>query len=474
MKLLPLVPLFLLLLVPASQSPAEAAGDVSAAIPIQHVVVIVQENHTFDNYFGTFPGANGIQNDPPTVHPFHLNGTVVDLCHSTACAHAAYDNGKMDGFLRAEGSNETFGYYDKSDIPYYWSLAQNYTLFDDYFTSAMGPSLPNHLYLVAAQDGGVADSVSQQSSKLNIGCIASELEAANDSWSYYSPYVVGNENALGLVSSIAQNSTMLANMKQTEQFLVDLQNGKLPNVSYVTANDGQNEHPPYPVTDGEKWVKSIVDAIQASPYWGSTAVLLTWDDSGGWYDHVVPPQIDKHGDGFRVPLLMVSPFAKQGYIDHTLADHTSIMKFIERVFNLPSVTQRDAAASDLLESLNSGYTAQYTEDSILSQGTPTYSNLTVSALDAYVHGPSVSLTYMNTQGRSQGALFWAAVRNSLNQTVQLAETNGTLPADKTVQVKFSFQDLPAGVYRINVVSVSNAGVAISQPFRLVLDLNATT
>ncbi len=216
MKLLPLAPLFLLLLAPASQS-SFAAGNVSAANPIQHVVVIIQENHTFDNYFGTFPGANGIQNDPSTVRPFHITGPVVDLCHSTACSHAAYDNRRMDGFLKAEGSNETFGYYDKTDIPYYWSLAQNYTLFDNYFTAAMGPSLPNHLYVVAGQDGGVADSVSQQSSQLSIRSIANELEAANDSWTYYSPYVVGNENALGLLSSIAQNSTMLVNLKQTEQ-----------------------------------------------------------------------------------------------------------------------------------------------------------------------------------------------------------------------------------------------------------------
>jgi phospholipase C len=474
MRLLPFVPLLLLLLMPASQASFATAGAASAANPIQHVVVIIQENHAFDNYFGTFPGANGIQNDPRTVHPFHITGPVVDLCHSTACAHAAYDNGKMDGFLKAEGSNETFGYYDQSDIPYYWGLAQNYTLFDDYFTSAMGPSLPNHLYLVAGQDAGVADSVSKQLSHLNVSSIANELEAANYSWSYYSPYVVGNENALGLLSSIAQDSAMLAKIKQTDQFLVDLQDGKMPDVSYITANDGQNEHPPYSVTAGEQWVESIISAIQASPYWGSTAILLTWDDYGGWYDHVAPPQVDKYGDGFRVPLLMISPFAKQGYVDHTLSDHTSIMKFIERVFGLPSVTQRDAAASDLMESLNSNYSAQYTDDSILPQGTPTYSNLAVSALDAYAHAPGVSLTYMNAQGHPQGVIFWAALRNSLNQTVQLAETQGSLSAGKGIQVSFSFQDLPAGVYCINLIPVSEAGVAVSQPLRLFLNLNATT
>ncbi|HVB95186.1 MAG TPA: alkaline phosphatase family protein [Nitrososphaerales archaeon] len=472
MRLLPFVPLLLLLLMPASQASSAVTGNASTANPIQHVVVIVQENHTFDNYFGTFPGANGIQNDPATVQPFHLTGQVFDLCHSTACGHEAYDTGKMDGFLRAEGSNETFGHYTQSDIPYYWSLAQNYTLFDNYFTSAMGPSLPNHLYLVAGQDAGVADALSGQISKLNIGSIANELESANDSWSYYSPYVVGNENALGLVSSIAHSSTMLAKMKQTEQFLVDLQSGNLPDVSYIMANDGLNEHPPYSVAAGEQWAKSIIGAIQASPYWGSTAILLTWDDYGGWYDHVAPPQVDRYGDGFRVPLLMISPFAKQGYIDHTLSDHTSILKFMERVFNLPSVTQRDGAASDLIESLNSNYITQYTEDSILPQGTPTYSNLTPSALDAYAHNPGIRLAYMNTQNKSQEVVFWGALRNGLNQTVQLAEATGTLPAGKTLQVQFVFQNQPAGAYSLNVIALSEAGVAVSQPLRLVLNMTA--
>jgi phospholipase C len=473
MKLLPFIPLFLLLLTPAIQPSLAATANAAAANPINHVVVIVQENHTFDNYFGTFPGANGIKNDPPTVHPFHITGNIPNLCHSTACAHVDYNNGKMDGFLQAEGSNSTFGYFDQSDIPYYWSLAQNYTLFDNYFTSAMGPSLPNHLYLVAAQDGGIADSVLNQHARLNISSIANELENANDSWSYYSPYHVGNENALGLLSSIANNTTMLANLKNSQQFLVDLQNGNMPDVSYIMADDGQNEHPPFSISSGAQWVQSIIGGIQASPYWGSTVILLTWDDYGGWYDHVVPPQVDKYGLGFRVPLLMISPFAKQGYIDHTLSDHTSLMKFIERVFDLPAVTQRDGAASDLMEALSSNYTTQFILDSFSVQGTPTFSNLAVPVLVGHTHVPGVSLTFMNTLDHAQGGVFWAALRNGFNQTVQLAQEKGSLPAGQSVQIPFVFQDQPAGVYNVDVISVSQGGVALSQPFRLVLNLTGT-
>ncbi len=467
MKRLFLAPLLLLLLAPVAQASMAAT---SAANPIQHVVVIFQENHTFDNYFGTFPGANGIKNDPPTVHPYHITGPIVDLCHSTICAHAAYDNGQMDGFLQAEGSTETFGYYNQNDIPYYWSLAQNYTLFDNYFTSAMGPSLPNHLYLVAGQDDGVDDSITQGPAMMNIGSIVSELSAAKVSWSYYSPYNVGNENALGLISSVADNATMAANEKSSNQFLVDVQNGNLPAVSYVTAQDGQNEHPPYDLATGQAWVQSLISAIQASPYWGSTVIFLTWDDYGGWYDHVVPPQVDKYGLGFRVPLLMISPFAKQGYIDHTLSDHTSLMKFIERVFDLPPVTQRDGMASDLMEALNPTYASQYSDDSFTMQGTPTYSNLAAApVLDAFSYNPSISFSFMNNQDHSQQAVFFAALRNDINQTVQMVTVKTTLEQGKTAQIPFTFHNQAAGAYTIMVIAMSTKGVALSQPFRLLLN-----
>jgi phospholipase C len=468
------VPLFLLLLLPAAQPSLAATASGAATSPVSHVVVIVQENHTFDNYFGTFPGASGVKNDPPTVHPYHITGAITDLCHSTVCAHQDYNNGRMDGFLQSEGSTQTFGYYDQRDIPYYWGLAQNYTLFDNYFTSAMGPSLPNHLYIVAGQDAGVPDSVSLHPSDMHIGSIANTMEAAKVSWGYYSPYTVGNENALGLISSIDGNGTMMQNEKTTDTFLTDLHAGKMPSVSYIMGQDGQNEHPPYDISTGQAWVKSIISAIQASPYWSSTAIFVTWDDYGGWYDHVAPPQVDRYGLGFRVPLLMVSPFAKQGYIDHTLSDHTSLMKFIERTFGLPSVTQRDASASDLMDALNSNYNAEYTDDSFSILGTPTYSNLAAApALDAYASQTSISLSYMNNQNHPQEAVFCATVRNSYNQTLQLTTTRTTLPEGKTVQIPFIIQNQPSGVYTVNVISMTTKGVALSTSFRLILTSTET-
>jgi phospholipase C len=469
LRFLYFVPLFLLMVLPAAQPSLAATLNGTATNPIKHVVVIVQENHTFDNYFGTFPGANGISHDPPTAHPYHITTWVSDLCHSTLCARADYNNGKMDGFLQSEGSKQTFGYYDASDIPYYWGLAKNYTLFDNYFTSAMSPSLPNHLYLVAGQGAGVPDSVRLNPSDLKINSIVDSFSASKVSWAYYSPYTVGNENALGLISSVNTNATRMADLKLTGEFLKDIQGGNMPSVSYVTSNDGENEHPPSDLASGQAWTKSIISAIRASAYWSSTVILLTWDDYGGWYDHVTPPQVDKYGLGFRVPLLMISPFAKQGFIDHTLSDHTSLMKFIERVFNLAPVTQRDATASDLMGALNSNINSQFADDSFSMQGTPTFSNLAAAPLDAYANSPAISFGFLNNQNHSQYAVFYATLRNSFNQTTQVVRTTANLPEGKTLPISFTFQNQPSGVYTVNVIAMTSRGVALSVPFRLILD-----
>lgn len=446
------------------------AGASTQSNPIQHVVVIVQENHTFDNYFGAYPGVNGIQNDPSSVHPILLAGpSSANLCHSTACARLAYDNGKMDNFITAEGSNATFGYYDQRSLPYYWSLAQNYTLFDNYFTSEMGPSLPNHLYLVAGQDANVADGITAQYQRThiteNVTTIANRLEKANVSWAYYSPYNVGNEDALGLVPSITGNGTMLAHLKYTDQFLTDLKGGKLPAVSYLMTADMQNEHPPADVSIGQAWVKSEISAIQASPYWNSTVILLTWDDYGGWYDHVSPPQLDSHGLGFRVPLLMISPLAKTGYVDHTLSDHVSLMKFIETVFNIPSITQRDFAASDLMEALNVNHTGS--KYSLVLQNTPVYSN-SIPSLNFSMAQTKIWFSYLNTKNVPQSLVFYAVLRNHFNQTLQIDRVKAVILKGATIQISFAFAHEPAGKYSISVIALGCMGTSVAGPLHFLV------
>jgi len=436
----------------------------SAESPIQHVVVIFQENHTFDNLFGTYPGANGIQNDPKTaVTPYHIIQPIADLCHSTVCAHQAYDKGKMDGFPNAEGA-QAFGYYDQSDMSYYWSLAHNYTLFDNYFSSAMGPSLPNHLFLVAGQAAGITGSVNELGNhQLNISSIIDPLEARHVSWGYYSPYYLGNENALGMISSVAGNTSRVAHEKILGgAFLSDVKTGNLPAVSWIMPDDNESDHPPYPLSVGQSYVKGLVSAIQSSQYWQSTVIFLTWDDYGGWYDHVVPPQVDKMGDGFRVPMIMISPMAKPGVVDHTFSDHTSIMKFIERVFNLPHVATRDKAASDLMDGLSPTAAVHLTDDSLTIRGIPSLT--TASQLG------QLNVTYTNTLSKGQTGVIFASVKNSLNQTIEVASFPAAFGPGESRSIPLSFYDLPqGGAYQVKFFSTSTAGALLSTTMVIIRD-----
>ena len=351
-----------------------AAGTEST--PIKHVIVIVEENHTFDNYFGTYPGANGLNGSTPLpaavsgqalVKPFYLNTTTVPggLCNSWDCAHTAYDNGKMDGFVTAQASNLTMGYFDYYQIPYYWDYASQFVLLDNFYSSVMGPSLPNHLYLVAGQSGGLTSDASGGALSFNstevhnntfyFNSIVDELDANQVSWRYYaggSSYL-NNWNPMPAFASFQSNNSRMSNVVETTQFASDVANNRLPSVAWVMPETDQaSEHPPANVSLGEHDVVTTINTIMKSQYWNSSAIFLTFDDWGGWYDHVPPPQVDGLGYGFRVPCLVISPFARQGVVDHTQGDFTSITKFIESVFSLPPLTTRDASASNLMEAFD--------------------------------------------------------------------------------------------------------------------------
>jgi phospholipase C len=343
-----------------------------AATPIKHVIVILEENHTFDNYFGTYPGVNGIYNvkampdepgGPPAVAPYLFTSPVLkaNLNNSWTAAHDAYDNGSMNGFISAQnGSDVTMGYYDYHLIPYYWDYATQYTLFDNFFSSVMGPSLPNHLYLLAGQSGGLTidsrygvfnfSSSTVRSDDFEFESAINELEAAHVSWRYYAggSGFLNNWNPLPAFPYVANNQSLDDNVVETGQFVNDLKNGSLPSVSWVMPDsDIVSEEPPANVTLGEQTVVSEINAVMNSQYWNSTAIFLTWDDWGGFYDHVPPPRVDQYGYGFRVPLLVISPYARQGFVDNTQGDFTSVLKFIETDFGLGSLSSRDAKANDL-------------------------------------------------------------------------------------------------------------------------------
>jgi phospholipase C len=399
---------------------------------IQHVVVIMQENRSFDTYFGTYPGADGIpmaagkptvcvpQATGPCVAPYHnaadVNGGGP---HSQVNAVADVAGGMMNGFVtQAEagkkgctdptnpactnGTNlDVMGWKDAREIPNYWTYAQNFVLQDHMFEPNASWSLPAHLFMVsewsahcstpgvatscvnALQDPGTPrkSKPAKKPGKNGTGTAATTATPTTDaegdavavpsgpdyawtdltyllhknsvSWGYY--VVAGNEpdcqndasvscgavrqnaatpgiwNPLPLFDTV-KNDGQQANVQSVSNFYTQAAAGSLPAVSWVVPSGAVSEHPPAPTSAGQSYVTSLINAVMASPDWNSTAIFLSWDDWGGFYDHVVPPVVDANGYGLRVPGLVVSPYAKKGYIDHQTLSFDAYVKFIEDDF----------------------------------------------------------------------------------------------------------------------------------------------
>ncbi len=342
--------------------PATSATVVAGTTPITHVFVIMKENHAFDNYFGTFPGADGI---PPGVSvPDGNGGTIVshwinstwtdDLPHSREAMLEAWNNGSNDRFaIVAEQwgpgrGSEAMGYYDARQLPYYWALARNFTLADHYFQPMFGPTIPNRLFSFAGTNAGLETNLIVFSSFDGL-TIFDQLAAKGISWRYYHEPSSFHSPLPLYFKTLASNRAMLSQFVPLSRLSADIRAGDIAQVTYVDPEDSGtiSEHPAQNVSLGESWTKGLIESIRSSPVWSTTAIFLTWDESGGFYDHVPPPQVDQWGNGFRVPTLVISPFAKLGWIDHTVMDHTSIMKFIADNWKLSYLTSRESSANNM-------------------------------------------------------------------------------------------------------------------------------
>ena len=361
--------------------PADQCG--WACTQIKHVVIIVKENHSFDNMFGQFPGANGAVTASENGRTVPLNDTPDqlknDIDHSSQAALLAADGGKMDQFYKLNGAvqdgvDESESQYTQAQIPLYYDYADHYALADDYFSSIMGPSFPNHLALIQGNTDNVINNpqVEQpgvRKSVVSWGCdslqkirvavkttssdkqyvrpcfnsstIADEANAANVSWRYYasprgqSGYVWSTYDAIKHIRYSPQWKT---NVLPPEQFASDVQSGNLAGITWLVPPLVDSEHPPQSECVGENWTVQQVNAIMNSPYWWNTVIIVTWDDFGGFYDHVAPPKLGAYVLGPRVPTLVISPYARTGYVDHTQYDARSILSFVEDVFNLPHLS----------------------------------------------------------------------------------------------------------------------------------------
>ncbi len=385
-----------------------AANNLQGIHKIQHVVIIMQENRSFDSYFGTYPGADGIpmKNGIPTVcSPDPKTGKCIKPYHdpsaiNTGGGHGvgAYlvdvNGGKMDGFVTAQenaiqnfcsnkqdpncvenmsGSRpDVMGYHDQREIPNYWTYANNFVLQDRMFVPNISWSLPSHLFMVSewsakctSHDPMSCTSNVDHPDQIVIGVKPYErptyawtdltylLYKNNVSWAYY----VANGTQPDCVDPdevacvpIPQNAktpeiwnplpyfdtvhadNQVNNIQTLNKFYTAAQNGTLPNVVWIAPNNQDSEHPPSSVTTGQAYVTGLINAIMQGPDWSSTAIFLAWDDWGGFYDHVMPPKVDENGYGFRVPALVISPYAKKGYIDHQTLSFDAYVKFIEDDF----------------------------------------------------------------------------------------------------------------------------------------------
>jgi phospholipase C len=370
------------------QAQAAAAHVPNGLHKVDHIVWIIQENHSFDNYFGTYPGVDGtppgtcspvLPGSKRCVAPFHMPKGMppCDLAHRWVIAHAAYDHGAMDGYVWAEGTSYTIGYYDQSDIPNYWNYAKHYTLCDRFFSSLMGASLPNHLYTVAAQSGGVINNifsiheiedVLDSPGGYSFATMVNLFTKANISWKYYvetqpvnptkgnrdyladpDPKHYSLWNPLPGFKAIRDNPADMAHLVSLNEYFRDLQRGTLPEVSWIVPMGRDSEHPPASPAVGMWYVTRLVNALMESPYWKETVIFLTWDDYGGFFDHVPPPLVDAYGYGPRVPTLVISPFARTDYVSHETYDFTSMLKFIEVRFGLAHLTARDDHADPMFD-----------------------------------------------------------------------------------------------------------------------------
>jgi phospholipase C len=379
----------------ASGGAAGSGGSAgTTAMPIEHVIVIIKENHTFDNYFGSFPGAEGTttckHKDGTTFPcPKAPDATTRDLCHSHDCALTDWNAGAMDGWEDVSGSsvlgdNLAWAQYDETSIPNYWAYAKAFTLGDHFFANELGPSFPGHMFPLAAQAGwalgnpptnilspfwGCDQSSSATVSVLdNASCTAKDvfpcfaipsvpdLLPANLDWRFYGTnFYVFPEiwTMFNGIDSIRNDPAKWAKVVNATELTKDLQNHTLPAVSWLVNQDLADEHPQVgSICNGENWTVDYVNQIMQSDYWSKVAIIFTMDDFGGWVDHVPPPRqygcdpTHPYGLGFRLPLIVISPYAKPGYIFSEVSEQASIPRFIEGVFGLKQLSDMDPAAQD--------------------------------------------------------------------------------------------------------------------------------
>jgi phospholipase C len=356
----------------SSITPTPTPTPVTQAAVIKNVVVVIMQNRSFDHLFGTFPGANGIQPGVPGFTQKTSTGAIVtpqlltsvstpDLPHARSDFLRVWDNGLMDKYALFNGVT-SMGHYDNTTpgMSTLWNWAQQFALADNFFPSVMGDAPSNQLLLVAADDNNDPSTLQpffppcntevKASSGYTFPHVGDQLATKGLTWGWYAEelnncsFYVPQENPFQFFTD-SHSST---SVKDFSNFATDLNSGTLPAVSYIQPAPTHSMHPGSgSVATGITWLDGFIKQIQGSPIWTNAAIIVIWDSSGGWWDHVPPPQIDAQGFGPRVPMLVISPFAKKNFISHVQMDDVSILKFIQSTFGLPPLNARNQLGNDL-------------------------------------------------------------------------------------------------------------------------------
>jgi phospholipase C len=377
--------------------------------PIKHLIVIYQENRSFDNYFGTYPNAPGFKALPGTpkaegipqgaynldekgnkVTPFLFSKEEVqtlDVNHGFDDMAKAVNGGKMDGFYMASENHTkgtgriAMGYYDYNELPAYWQYAQHFSMADNWFQPVFGPSTPGALYLVAAQSGNAGNAIKgdpvpafgplggdggKRWEPLTYKNIGDELSAKGITWSWYQGGYAAADASYSSHHNPFQyfknfgDGVYANNLKDYNDLQRNIDNHTLPSVTYVKGAYGDDEHPGLgnqSTPTAEEFSVETINSIMKSDYWKDTAIVITYDESGGYWDHVAPSQLQTGPDGLagagpRIPAIVISPYAKSNFISHVQYDTTSILKFIEWNWGVDALNNRDASANNILDMLD--------------------------------------------------------------------------------------------------------------------------
>lgn len=374
-----LIALFAAACATAWGTPPAAAAQQTTATPIKHFVYLMQGGRTFDNYFGTYPRADGFpagtcqslgttSKSAACVKPFSLHGKAVPvLAAGRQLVATQIDGGKMDDFVSAydqqnRDGTSAVGYYDRADLPTSWAAADQYVLFDHFFSDAAFGTVTNRSYWISGAGAPTSGERIPATGFGNQATIFDRLQAAGVSWKFYvqdyNPSHTFRTTVAGRTDDQATRVPVLdyarfiddprlrGHIVDLSEYYLDLERGTLPAVAYV-ATSGADERSARSIPTAQRLVQTMVNQLMVTRYWTSTAFFWSYEQAGGWYDHVPPPSTPTGALGLRVPALVVSAYARKGTVDHTQLDPTSALRFIETNWHLQPLAARDASAGDL-------------------------------------------------------------------------------------------------------------------------------